>query len=718
MWRWVLVIGAAVLVGILAEIVERAHVKEIQMTGRSTKHTNRLAREKSPYLLQHAHNPVDWYAWGEEAFEKAKKEDKPIFLSIGYSTCHWCHVMERESFENEEIAQVMNDLFVSIKVDREERPDVDQIYMTAVQAMTGSGGWPLSAFLTPDLKPFFGGTYFPPDRRYGRPGFKEILQEISQMWKEERTRVTGLGEDLSKALKEERETAGGELSVETLRRAYSNFAESFDAQEGGFGPAPKFPRSETISLLFRIYRRTGEGHALQMGIKTLEKMARGGIYDHVGGGFHRYSTDAKWLVPHFEKMLYDNALLAKSYLEAYQIDGNEMWAGITRETLDYVLRDMTSPEGGFYSAQDADSEGVEGKYYVWSEEELQKLLSSDEFKKMKEVFQTSAGGNFEGENIFHMKDKVSWAERYQTPLKTAVKKMLDHRTQRIPPHKDDKVIASWNGLMIGAMAAGSQVLPESEGKRYLQAAKTAADFILKKMWDGKTLKRRYRDGDVRFNASLDDYAFLTQGLLDLYEADFDPRWFEAARLLQKRTDEFFWDDKAGGYYFSDNSDPSLLTRSKEIYDGAVPSGNSVAALNLLRLYSYTMEEGYRKRAEQLFTAFSGFVGKHPHASPALLLAVDYATDASKEIVIAGTKEDPDVKKILHGLHQKFLPNKVLALADRADLARIIPLLEGKVPQNAEATIYVCEGHTCKKPTHSITAAHETLMAVKTYKLPN
>ena len=685
------------------------------MSREESKFTNRLAKEKSPYLLQHAHNPVDWYAWGAEAFEKAKKEDKPIFLSIGYSTCHWCHVMERESFENEEIAKVMNEHFISIKVDREERPDIDQIYMTAVQAMTGGGGWPLSVFLTPDLKPFFGGTYFPPDRRFGRPGFPDILLEISRLWREEREKATSWGQELTANLQAMRDTSGGggELTVETLRRAYGNIQSGFDSRDGGFGPAPKFPRSETISLLFRIYRRTGDKHALAMATATLKKMARGGIYDHLGGGFHRYSTDAKWLVPHFEKMLYDNALLAKSYLEAYQIDGNEMWAGVARETLDYTLRDMTSPEGGFYSAQDADSEGVEGKYYVWTEEELQKLLTAEEFKKVKEVFQTSAHGNFEGKNILNMTEKSAWKERYETPLASAIKKLLDHRYSRIPPHKDDKVIASWNGLMIGAMSFGARVLGD---ERYVAAAKKAADFTLKTMWDGKTLKRRYREGDVRFGGSLDDYAFLIQGLSDLYETDFDIRWFESARALQKRSDELFWDSKEGGYFYTDASDPSLIARSKEIYDGAVPSGNSVAALNLLRFYSYTMDEAYRKGAETLFRVFSEFVSKHPHASPAFLMALDYATDASKEIVVAGTKDDPKVQSILKGLHQKFLPNKVLALADRLDRGKIMPLLEGKVPQEAEATIYVCEGRTCKRPVNSLEKAEEGLKVVKTYKL--
>lgn len=679
-----------------------------------SKHTNRLANEKSPYLLQHAHNPVDWYSWGSDAFEKAKKEDKPIFLSIGYSTCHWCHVMERESFENAKIAKIMNENFVSIKVDREERPDVDQIYMNAVQAMTGSGGWPLNVFLTPDLEPFFGGTYFPPDRRFGRSGFDDVLLDIARLWKEDRQRAVTSGRNLAQHLKAERgATKGGELSEGTLRKAYQVFEGLFDVREGGFGPPPKFPRSETISLLFRIYRRTGKKKALEMAMKTLEKMARGGIYDHLGGGFHRYSTDGHWLVPHFEKMLYDNALLVKSYLEAYQIDGNEMWVGVARETLDYVLRDMTSLEGGFYSAEDADSEGVEGKYYVWSEEELKKVLDPDEFKEVKKIFQTSAQGNFEGENILHRDAQTGWSSRNQPPLSTAVQKLLKRRYQRIPPHKDDKVIASWNGLMIGAMAFGAQVLGE---EKYLRAAEKTADFILKAMWDGKILKRRYRDRDVQFNGSLDDYSFLISGLLDLYETDFDLRWFEAARDLQKKVDELFWDGKEGGYFYTDTSDPTLLARTKEIYDGAVPSGNSVAAMNLLRLHAYTLDENYQKKGEKLFRAFAGFVSDTPQASPAFLMAIDYATDDAKEIAVAGMKNDPDVRKILKDLYREFLPNKVLALADHPDRGRTIPLLAGKVPQNSGVTLYVCQGHVCQRPAHRLQEIQEALAHFKPYQV--
>ncbi len=682
------------------------------MTFQTSKHTNRLAQEKSPYLLQHAHNPVDWHAWGSEAFEKAKKEDKPIFLSIGYSTCHWCHVMEHESFENEEIARVMNEHFVNIKVDREERPDVDQIYMTAVQAMTGGGGWPMSVFLTPDREPFFGGTYFPPDGRWGRPGFKDVLLEISRLWKEERKRVTDWGAQLSQALREERSMVGGSLSEAVLQKAYHVFSGMYDSQEGGFGGAPKFPRSETISLLLRIHRRTGDKHALTMATHTLEKIARGGIYDHLGGGFHRYSTDAHWLVPHFEKMLYDNALLAKSYIEAYQVDGNSMWASVARETLDYVLRDMTSPEGGFYSAEDADSEGVEGKYYVWTEEELRQILTPEEFKKVVDIFQTSPQGNYEGKNILHLRETLPWSVREETPLKEAIKKLLTHRATRIPPYKDDKVLVSWNGLMITAMAYAHQVLGD---KKYLGSAVRAADFILKNMWDGKNLKRRYREGDTRYQASLEDYAFVIQGLLDLYETDFDGRWFETAKAMQARVDELFWDSKNGGYFSTDTSDSTLIARVKDVYDGALPSGNSIEALNLLKFYSYTLDDSYQKRAEGLFNAFSGFVSENPQASPAFLTAVDYTTDLSKEVVIAGSRSDPKVQSLLQKLHRHFSPNRVIALSEKPEKP-LMALLDGKMPQEGEATLYVCEGHACQQPVTTWEEAQELLKKFRPYRL--
>ncbi len=681
----------------------------------SQQHTNQLAREKSPYLLQHAHNPVNWYAWGDEAFQKAKTENKPIFLSIGYATCHWCHVMERESFENEDIAKVMNENFINIKVDREERPDIDQIYMTAVQAMTGGGGWPLSVFLTPDLEPFFGGTYFAPDELHGRPGFSKILEEIAHYWQHENEKVTASGKELAQLIQQGlKESPGKNLDEDILKKFYHQSHKSFDPKHGGFGEAPKFPRSETISLLLRIYRRTGETKALEMAEKTLNAMAKGGIYDHLGGGFARYATDELWLIPHFEKMLYDNALLARTYLEAYQVTQNEDWINIAKETLDYVLRDMTSEQGGFYSAEDADSEGEEGKFYTWSEAELKELLDEDEFKEFKSIFPLSLASQLEGKFVLHMGSDIAWKKRYAPALQEILKKLYAHRSKRVRPLLDDKVLASWNGLMISAMAQAYSVLGD---KRYLNAAQRAATFIMKTLWDGKTLLRRYRDGEARYNGSLDDYAFMIAALLNLYEADFDSKWFRLAVALQDRTDALFRDTETCAYYYTDASDATLLTRTKELYDGAVPSGNSVTALNLLRLYHYTMNESYRQKGDELLKAVSGRLSENPQIAPALLLAVDFATDDIAEIVIAGMKSDAAVQDILNRIEQQFLPNKVLALADfvEADVLKLLPLLVGQIPQGEKATIFVCKNHSCQQPV-TIWNDAEKLLSAKHYSL--
>ncbi len=676
------------------------------------KHTNRLAQEKSPYLLQHAHNPVDWYPWGPEAFEKAKAEDKAIFLSIGYATCHWCHVMERESFENEEIAKIMNEHFINIKVDREERPDVDQIYMTAVQAMTGGGGWPLSAFLTPERTPFYGGTYFPPDRRYGRPGFPEILEEIARVWREERDRVIGTSKQLTEVIEQNLTNQPGELLDEAvLKKFYQHTSHSFDAEYGGFGPAPKFPRSEQISILLRIHRRTGEKRALEMATRTLDAMARGGIYDHLGGGFARYATDQRWLIPHFEKMLYDNALLTRSYLEAYQVTHNEDWASIAKETLDYVLRDMTAESGGFFSAEDADSEDEEGKFYTWSEPELKTVLTEAELKEFKQLFPLSLASILDGKFVLHLDPKAPWQERYTQGNKGILQKLFEQRARRIRPLLDDKILASWNGLMISAMAQAAGILQEV---RYLAAAQNAMHFIIDNFWDGEILKRRYRAGEVRYNGSLDDYACIIAALLDLYAADFDSQWFTLAVNLQKSVDRLFWDASASGYYYTDATDNSLITRTKELYDGAMPSGNSITAMNLIRLYHYTLDERYLQRFHEVIRAVSGRLKDNPLIAPALLLAIDFATDEPAEIVIAGMKDDPCVQETLNDLAQSFLPNKVVALADSMDPERLqqMPLIEGKVPQNNRATIYICKNHSCQKPVHEWPKAKKSLTPSK------
>jgi len=578
---------------------------------------NHLQYEKSPYLLQHQDNPVHWHAWGEEAFQAAQQENKLIFLSIGYSTCHWCHVMAHESFEAQEVADFLNAHFIAIKVDREERPDVDEIYMSAVHSMGQRGGWPLSMFLTPERKPFFGGTYWP------KPYFLEILDKLSQLWRSEPEKVRDSAEGLVQQLRMQKE--GGEIHLgpplakgdlgrfpQLLQKFYEHSKQSYDSAWGGFSPAPKFPHPMQLSLLLRISRRTQEGGALQMVVNTLEKMAYGGLYDHLGGGFARYSVDAQWQIPHFEKMLYDNALLAVAYLEAFQVTQLSLFETVARETLDYVLKEMTSPEGGFYSAQDADSEGVEGKYYVWSYEELKQTLTSEEFEPFVRRYQVTPQGNFEGTTHLNLSRESAWEEKETLQLKSAHEKLLKIRAKRIPPHKDDKILTAWNGLMIRAMALGYQVLGE---ERYLKAAHGAAEFIKAKLFDSgqkPPLQARYRDGEARFAARLEDGAFLIQGLIDLYQCDFKPEVLNWAVQLQAIQDQLFWDDTRGAYYFTDGQDPSLLLRTKEGMDGAVPNANGVSAANLLRLYDLDSKAEYLNRAQEIFSCYAKMLAENPH----------------------------------------------------------------------------------------------------------
>ena len=668
------------------------------------KHTNRLAKEKSPYLLQHAHNPVDWYPWGEEAFRKAKDEDKPIFLSIGYSTCHWCHVMERESFEDEEIAATMNEHFVCIKVDREERPDVDQIYMTAVQALNnGQGGWPLSAFLTPDRKPFVGGTYFPPQH------FHRLLEQIANLWKTERGRADEVADHLSSRIREFTEVnAQGEMGPEVLEKAYQDLKGSFDPVYGGFGGGPnKFPRSMDLSFLMRYHRKKGEPAALEMVEKTLERMYRGGMYDHLGGGFHRYSTDPRWLVPHFEKMLYDNALLARTYLEAYQVTGKDLYAEIAGEILDYVLRDMTHPDGGFYSAEDADSEGEEGLFYVWTPKELAGVLGEETGKLLERYFGVTETGNFEGrKSILHLpvhpgefpKQAGVKPEAWRETLKKAKGDLLELRSNRIRPHRDDKIITSWNGLMISAMAFGYSVLGE---ERYRDAARRGADFILQNLVKEGRLLRRYRE-EAGLLGYVDDYAFLGMGLLDLYEATFDVRYFREAVRLTDEMNRLFWDDEGKGYFFVGDDGQELIARTKQLYDGAVPSGNSIAALNLLKLGEWTSDGKWTKRGEETLHAFGNQIAKTPRAYPQTLCAVDFHLDAPKEIVLAGEIGSDDLASLLETIHRRFIPNKVVALVPTGEGAasakKLMPMLQDRGPLEGKATAYVCENYACKLPT--------------------
>ncbi|MCH7760927.1 thioredoxin domain-containing protein [candidate division TA06 bacterium] len=687
---------------------------------KNLENANRLIHEKSPYLLQHAYNPVDWYSWGEEALQTAKKENKPIFLSIGYSTCHWCHVMEVESFENEEIAAIMNEHFISIKVDREERPDVDEVYMTAVQAMTGGGGWPLSVFLTPDQKPFFGGTYFPPDDRFGRPGFKKILLTMADAWKTRRDEIENEGARVTTYLqgKWDLPKGGGRVSEAILEKAYTQLSSSFDETYGGFGGGGnKFPRSMTLSFLMRYYRNTGKERALEIVEKTLEGMAHGGMYDQVGGGFHRYSTDPKWLVPHFEKMLYDNALLAKTYLEAYQLTRKADYAQITREILDYVLRDMSHPEGGFYSAEDADSEGEEGVFYVWRPEEIKEVLGEREGDLFCDYYGATPEGNFEGgKSILHVRRELKGlakeagipVEELKEILQRGRDRLLEVRAKRIRPHRDDKILTAWNGLMISSMTYAYQVLEEP---KYLEAAQSSAKFIQKELVKKGRLLRRYREGEAKFLGYLVDYAFFVMALIDLYEATFEIDYLKEALRLHSEMVRLFWDEQGGGFFDTGNDGEVLLARSKEVYDGAIPSGNSIAILNLLRLSELTGNRDLKTLAEKSLNSFSSLLNQSPTAYPQLLCGLDFYLDTPKEIVLAGRHNAEDTRVLLQGIHRHFIPNKVLALATPGDgkTQKLIPMLEGRLTLNGKATVYVCENYTCKLPTTEVRVMEELLL---------
>ncbi len=677
---------------------------DTQNTPSSYKYTNRLIHEKSPYLLQHAHNPVDWYPWGEEAFEKAKKEDKPIFLSIGYSTCHWCHVMEHESFENEATAKLMNENFVCIKVDREERPDVDQIYMNAVMALTGQGGWPLNLFLTPDLKPFYGGTYFPPDGRYGRPGFPSVLQDIERVWKTQRDQVEKAGGQLAGIVASpNKDTSGGPLTERVLNQARNELEKGFDEKEGGFRGAPKFPPSMAIQFLLRIYQKTGDPKILPQVELTLDKMSQGGIYDQVGGGFARYSTDDQWLVPHFEKMLYDNALLARAYLEAYQVTGKPEYARVAREIFAYVLRDMTDKDGGFYSAEDADSEGEEGKFYVWTPAELKAILGEKDGADFAKLYGATEAGNFESSNILHLKtdlpESLKALGKDEKWWEGARAKVLQARSQRVRPHLDDKILTAWNSLMISALACGYQVLGDPE---YLQAAQKASDFINRNLFKEERLLASYRQGPSNIQGYIDDYAFYQEAQLDLYESTFDTTYLKRALDLEKEMSRLFWDDKNGGYYFTgiDQKDAGrLLTRTKDAYDGVIPSGNSVAALNDYRLAEFTGQKDYRDRADAILRAFSGLLERGASNFPKMLQAFQFDFYGSAEIFVVGPKADSE--GTLRVLWKTFLPNKVLVFAEDSGgraLTSLVPWAEGRPSQKGKPTIYVCRNFQCQLPT--------------------
>lgn len=688
---------------------------------------NRLAQEKSPYLLQHAYNPVDWYPWGDEAFERARREDKPIFLSVGYSTCYWCHVMEREVFENEEIAAAMNRAVVCIKVDREERPDIDRVYMSALQAMSGSGGWPMSMFLTPDLKPFFGATYIPPAERHGQPGFPQILESVREAWTSEREKIVEAGVRVGEYLAHLSGSGGTavEPGLAPLDAGFQFFRRTYDSRFAGFGGAPKFPRPVVLNFLFRYYARTKSDLARDMALETLRAMARGGMHDHIGGGFHRYSTDQRWHVPHFEKMLYDQAQLAISYLEAFQISHDHTFSENARDILEYVLRDLSHSDGGFFSAEDAESapssadrdHKEEGAFYVWTKNEIDRLLSPDEALITQRIYGVDENGNvqddphqvFGGKNVlFFAQTEAEAAQNLSRPesdvrvvLQSARRKLFKARDGRPRCHLDDKILTSWNGLMISAFARAYQVLGE---KTYLDTAKRSVRFILSRLRDGSSgeLYHRYRDGEARFEGQLDDYAFVIQALLDLYESGFDILWLSTALALLQKQNELFYDEENGGYFDTTGRDSSVLVRTKEWYDGAEPSGNSIAILNLLRIAQFTNDQRQSEMAHKSLSFFGDHLLNSAQATPQFLVALDFSLAKPMQIIVAGRADDPGVNGLLREIHSHYLPRKVMMLADeengQAYLSSLNPFVGTLKMIDSKPTVYVCENYACKLPT--------------------
>jgi uncharacterized protein YyaL (SSP411 family) len=665
--------------------------------------TNRLAREKSPYLLQHQHNPVDWYAWGEEAFAKARREHRPIFLSIGYSTCHWCHVMERESFESPEVAAFLNGHFVSIKVDREERPDVDKIYMTFVQATTGQGGWPLNVFLTPELKPFFGGTYFPPDNRSGRPGFLQVLHEVQQVWQSRRAELADSAADILARLEQlsvsHERLSGLVLTSAVLRGAGSVCKASYDPQQGGFGGAPKFPQPSQPQFLLRYARRFHDEDAVRMVLHTCDRMAAGGIHDQLGGGFARYSVDAEWRVPHFEKMLYDNAQLATLYLDAFLVSGEARYAEVARDILDYVLRDMTHPDGGFYSAEDADSEGHEGKFYCWTRAELAKLLAPEEFKVAGRYFGITEQGNFvdhshpeplSNQNVLSVADPTLTGPETAL-LASAKSKMFAARAQRVRPLCDDKVLASWNGLMLGAMARAGAVLGE---EAYRAAAEQNLAFLQARLWDAKTktLCHRWRDGERDSVQLLEGYAFLLAGVTDLYEATLKAEHLDFAVALAESMSARFYDAENGGFWQSAAGAKDLILRVKEDYDGAEPSGNSVAILALLKLGRITDRKEFTRAAEKSLRLFANRLQQVPQAVPYMLQALDFSLEEPRRAVVAGDPGSPETRALLQAIHSVYQPNKVVL----GNTGSVEPFAKA-LPARGGTVVYLCTGTACQPP---------------------
>jgi uncharacterized protein len=693
-------------------------------------YTNRLIHEKSPYLLLHAHNPVDWYPWGEEAFAKAKRENKPIFLSVGYYTCHWCHVMERESYSNPAIAELLNRWFVSIKVDREERPDIDNEYMSFVQATTGSGGWPMNVFLTPDLKPFFGGTYFPPENKYGATGLRTLLPRIAQLWSKQQMEIMHSADTITQKLQQAVSSGVGNgsglLPAAQLDKTYEQIRLSYDSAHGGFGEAPLFPRPVVPDFLLRYWSRTGKKDALDMVLNNLRSMAAGGVHDQIGGGFHRYSTDGQWRVPHFEKMLYDQAQLATLYTEAYQATNDPFYANVARNILDFALREMRSPEGAFYSALDADSslekgksEHGEGVFYVWTTVEIEQVLGKEAASIFNFCYGVEAGGNvpsgqgiegwLKGKNVLYESHSLGdGAKKFGKTdaqisqiLTDAKQKLFAYRSLRPTPPVDTKIITSWNGLMISALAKASQVLDEP---RYLEAGNRAKSFLEAHLYQAASgkLKRRYRAGSAEIDGFLDDYTFLNQGLLDLYEASFDVQLLSWATRLQQTQDHLFWDVNQGGYFTTSGRDQSILLRTREAYDGVEPSPNSVAAMNLLRLWQITDQADYKSKADKTLVAFGSGLEQRPEAMPYMISALGFGLAKPRQIVIAGVPGAEDTRALLRLVWQRYLPNRVLLLVDGAEgqkqLARWVPSLATVTRKQGRATAYICENYVCNLPT--------------------
>lgn len=689
---------------------------ETSITKRSD--MNRLKDEKSSYLLQHADNPVDWYPWSEEAFEKAKKEDKPVLLSIGYSTCHWCHVMEHESFEDGEVAKLMNDAFISIKVDREERPDIDNIYMTVCHILSqGSCGWPLNIIMTPEKKPFFAGTYIPKQSRFGRLGMIELVPKVKDMWLNQREEILNSAESITQTLKiasdATKEHTSEDLDKFTQKRCYEQLSSRFDNENGGFGRAPKFPTPHNLLMLLRYWKKTGEQKALDMVTKTLDEMSRGGIYDHIGFGFHRYSTDAKWVFPHFEKMLYDQALIAMAYVEAFQITKNSRYEKTAREILTYVLRDMTSADGGFYSAEDADSEGEEGKFYLWSEEEIRKILGDDEARLVATIFNANPDGNFRdeatgekpGTNILHLiksydetaKELNIDNDELNKIIQSSREKLFNEREKRIHPSKDDKILTDWNGLMISAFSKAARAFNEP---KYSETASNAVQFINKNLIKDSRLLHRFRDGDSSIQANIDDYAFFTWGLLEFYEATFETKYLKQAIELTDEMIKHFWDETSGGFYFTPDDGEKLLVRQKEVYDGALPSGNSVAFYNLLRISRFTSNPEYEEKANSAASAFSPALNKAPISHTMFMTALDFALGPSYEVVIAGEKNSIETMDTISKLRENYTPNKVVILKedDDIEISGIAPYTKSQKPISGKVAAYVCKDFICNLPT--------------------